>query len=140
MIQHLTTAPGGFAHVLVAIDKFTEWIEYKPITKLSANRVVNFICDILHRFGFPNTIITYLGSNFHSHKFWEFYGNSAIEVKYILVAHPRANGQIELANSLIPDGLKKRLYDTNIKKGGKSIHELPLAVYGLRTQPSKATG
>jgi hypothetical protein len=72
MIGPLTIAPGGFAHVLVAIDKFTKWIEYKPLAMLSANRVVTFICDILHYFGFPNTIITDLGSNFHSHQFWDF--------------------------------------------------------------------
>jgi hypothetical protein len=62
-------APGGFTHVLVAIDKFTKWIEYKPIAKISVDQVVGFICDILHRFGFLNTIITDLGSNFHSHEF-----------------------------------------------------------------------
>jgi hypothetical protein len=95
--------------MLVAIDKFTKWIEYKPITKLSADQVVSFICDILHRFGFPNTIIMDLGSNFHSHEFWEFCECSAIEVKYVSVAHLRANGQVERANSMILDGLKKRL-------------------------------
>jgi hypothetical protein len=69
MIGPLTTAPGGFTHVLVAIDKFTKWIEYKPIITLSIDRVVTFICEILHYFGFPDTIITHLGSNFHSHQF-----------------------------------------------------------------------
>jgi hypothetical protein len=64
MIGPFTTAPGGFTHVLVANDKFTKWIEYKLITKLMPGIVVNFISDILHRFGFPNTIITDLGSNF----------------------------------------------------------------------------
>jgi hypothetical protein len=49
--------------MLVAVDKFTKWIEYKPITKLFVDRVVSFIYDILDRFGFPNTIITDLGSN-----------------------------------------------------------------------------
>jgi hypothetical protein len=67
MIGPLTTAPGGFTHVLLAIDKFTKYMEYKPITKLSADQVVSFICDILHQFGFLNTIITDLGSNFYSH-------------------------------------------------------------------------
>jgi hypothetical protein len=43
-------------------------------------------------------------------------------------------------NGLIIDGLKKRLYDENSKKGGKWVHELPHVVWGLRTQPSKATG
>jgi hypothetical protein len=37
MIGPLTTAPEGFTHVLVAIDKFMKWIEYKPITRLSAD-------------------------------------------------------------------------------------------------------
>jgi hypothetical protein len=65
--------------------------------------------DILHRFGFPNTIITDLGSNFHSHQFWNFCECCAIEVKYVSVAHPQANGQVERANSMILDDLKKRL-------------------------------
>jgi hypothetical protein len=64
MIGPFTTAPGGFTHILVAIDKFTKWIKYKMITKLSLDRVVDFISNILHRFGFPNTIIMDLGSNF----------------------------------------------------------------------------
>jgi hypothetical protein len=69
MIGPFTTAPGGFTHMLVAINKFTKWIKYKPIAMLSADQVVTFICDILDRFGFPNTIMTDLGSNFHSHQF-----------------------------------------------------------------------
>jgi hypothetical protein len=130
MIGPFTTAPGGFTHVLVAIDKFTKWIEYKPIAKLTADRVVDFISDILHRFGFPNTIIMDLGSNFTANQFWEFCKNACIEVKYISIAHPRANGQVERANGMIIDGLKKRLYDENSKKGGKWIHELPHVVWG----------
>jgi hypothetical protein len=140
MIGPFTTAPGGFTHVLVAIDKFTKWIEYKPITKLTPDRVIDFISDILHRFGFANTIITDLGSNFTANQFWEFYENVCIEVKYVSVAHPRANGQVERANGMIIEGLKKRLYDENSKKGRKWIHELPHVVWRLRTQPSKATG
>jgi hypothetical protein len=41
---------------------------------------------------------------------------------------------------MIIEGLKKRLYDENSKKGGKWINELPHVIWGLRTQPSKATG
>jgi hypothetical protein len=41
---------------------------------------------------------------------------------------------------LILDGLKKRLYDENSKKGGKWINETSSVVWELRTQPSKATG
>jgi hypothetical protein len=140
MIGPFTMAPSGFTHVLVAINKFSKWIEYKPIAKLTPDRVVDFISYILHCFGFPNTIITDLGSNFTANQFWEFCENACIEIKYISVAHPRANGQVERANGMIIDGLKKRLYDKNSKKGGKWIHELPHVVWGLRTQSSKATG
>jgi hypothetical protein len=140
MIGPFTTAPGGFTHVLVAIDKFTNWIEYKPIAKLTPDRVVDFIFDILHHFSFPNTIITDLGLNFTANQFWEFCENACIKIKYVSVAHPRANGQVERANDIIIDGLKKRLYDENSKKGGKWIHELPHVVWRLRTQPSEATG
>jgi hypothetical protein len=53
MIGPLTTVPGGFTHVLMAIDKFMKWIEYKLITKLAVDRAVTFICDILHRLASP---------------------------------------------------------------------------------------
>jgi hypothetical protein len=52
------------------------------------------------------------------------------------VAHSRANGQVERANGLILDGLKKRLYNENSKKEGKWFHELSSVVWGLCTQPS----
>jgi hypothetical protein len=109
----------------------SKWIEYKPIAKLTPDRVVDFISDILHRFGFPNSIITDLGSNFTANQFWEFCENACIEVKYVSVAQPRANRQVERANGLIIDGLKKRLYDENSKKGGKWVHELPHVVWGF---------
>jgi hypothetical protein len=57
-----------------------------------------------------------LGTNFTAHQFWEFCDNMKIEVKYVSIAHPRANGQVERTNVKILDGLKKRLYDENSKK------------------------
>ena len=78
--------------MLVAVNKFTKWIEYKPIVKISSDRVVDVISDIIHQFGFSHTIITDLGSKFTSQSFWDFCENSCIEVKYASVAHPRANG------------------------------------------------
>jgi hypothetical protein len=41
---------------------------------------------------------------------------------------------------MVLDALKKRLHDTANSKGGKWIKELPNALWGLRTQPSKPTG
>jgi hypothetical protein len=40
---------------------------------------------------------------------------------------------------MVLDALKKRLHDAANSKRGKWIKELPNALWGLRTQPSKAT-
>jgi hypothetical protein len=50
----LKKAKGGFEYIFVAIDKFTKWIEYKPLVKYSATNAVEFIQDIMHRFRIPN--------------------------------------------------------------------------------------
>ena len=91
---------------------------------------MDFICDILYRFSSPNTIIIDLGSNFTSETFWDFCERCAIDVKYVSVAHPRANRQVERANDMILEGLKKRLYEANSKIGGKWIFELPDVICG----------
>ena len=65
----LKKAKGGFEYIFVAIDKFIKWIEYKPLAKYSAAKVVEFIQDIMHRFGMPNRIITDLGSPFTAAEF-----------------------------------------------------------------------
>ena len=49
---------GGYSHLLVGVDKFTKWIEVKPITKVTSVQAVEFFLDIVYRFGIPNTIIT----------------------------------------------------------------------------------
>jgi hypothetical protein len=41
---------------------------------------------------------------------------------------------------MVLDALKKRLHDATNTKGGKWIKELPNALWGLRTQPTKPTG
>ena len=69
MIGPLITGPGRFNHVLVAVNKFTKWIEYKQIVKISSDRALDFISDIIDWFGFPHTIITDLGSNFTCYLF-----------------------------------------------------------------------
>ena len=53
MVGPLKKAPGGFTHLLVAIDKFTKWIEAKPITTIDSKEAVKFFLDIVYRFGVP---------------------------------------------------------------------------------------
>ena len=43
MVGPFKTARGGMTHLLVAVDKFTKWIEAKPIKKLNGPTAVTFI-------------------------------------------------------------------------------------------------
>jgi hypothetical protein len=57
-VGSLRQAPGGFTHLLVAVDKFSNWIGTRLIVNVRSEEVVLFFTDIIYRFGIPNTIIT----------------------------------------------------------------------------------
>jgi transposase InsO family protein len=119
MIGPFKPAPGGFRWVYIIIDKFSKWIEYKPLVSGTAKKAAELLNDIIHRFGLPNSIITDLGSTFTGNNFWNFCDDRGIVVKYVSVPHPRANEQVERANGMILDALKKILYMANDKHPGR---------------------
>jgi hypothetical protein len=119
MIGPFKPAPSNFKCVFVLIDKFSKWIEYMPLTKASSEKAIEFLDQIIHRFGLPNSIITDLGTQFTSSVFWDFCDERSIVMKYKSVAYPRANGQVERANAMILDALKKRFYRENDKAFGR---------------------
>jgi hypothetical protein len=92
MIGPFKPPPGNFKCMFMMIDKFSKWIEYMPLTKASSGKVVEFLDQIIHRFGLPNSIITDMGTQFAGSIFWDFCDERSIVIKYVLVAHPRANG------------------------------------------------
>ena len=65
----LKTAVGGYSHIFMAIDKFTKWIEVKPVTATTAAKAAEFIEEISHRSEVPNRIITDLGTSFTGYEF-----------------------------------------------------------------------
>jgi transposase InsO family protein len=135
----LRKAPGGYTHLLVAIDKFSKWVDVRPITNLRVEQAVTFFTDIVYRFGMPNSIITDNGSQFTGRKFLEFCNKYHIRVGWAAVAHPQTNGQVERANGMILQGLKPRSFDRLNKFGQKWLQKLPAVVWSLRTTPSRAT-
>jgi ribonuclease HI/transposase InsO family protein len=140
LVGPLQKAPGGFTHLLVAIDKFSKWIEVRPLNSIGSEQVVAFFTTIIHRFGIPNSIITDNGTQFTRKKFLDFCEDHHIRVDWAAVAHPMTNGQVERANGMILQGLKPRIYNDLNKFGKRWIKELPSVVWSLRTTPSWATG
>jgi transposase InsO family protein len=140
IVGPLRKAPGGYTHLLVAIDKFSKWVEVRPSTNLRAEQAVTFFTGIIYRFGVPNSIITDNGSQFTGRKFLEFCDKFHIRVDWAAVAHPQTNGQVERANGMILQGLKPRIFDRLNKSGRKWLQELPAVVWSLRTTPEQSHG
>jgi transposase InsO family protein len=121
IVGPLRKAPEGFTHLLVAIEKFSKWVEVRPITNLRAEQAVTFFNDIIYRFGVPNSIITDNGSQFTGIKFLEFCDKFHIRINWAAVAQPQTNGQVERANDMILQGLKPRIFDRLNKSGRKCL-------------------
>jgi hypothetical protein len=84
----LKTAPSGFTHLLVAVDKFTKWVEAKPIRKLDGKTALKFVKDIVVRFGIPHRIITDNGTNLSQGEVEEYCHHNGIRLDLASVAHP----------------------------------------------------
>jgi hypothetical protein len=65
---------------LVAIDKFTKWIEVKPVTCPRLTEYSTSWMNACIATDYPHRIITDLGSNFNNHQFWEYCESREIDV------------------------------------------------------------
>ena len=92
MVGPLKKSLGGFTHLPIAVDKFTKWIEAKPITNIHSEEVVKFFLDIIYRFGIPNCIIIDHGTNSTEKNFLDFCDRYGIRIDWALVGHPHTNG------------------------------------------------
>jgi hypothetical protein len=121
LVGPLQKAPGGYTHLLVAIDKFSKWIEVRPLNSIRSEQAVAFFTNIIHHF-------------------LDFCEDHHIRVDWAAVAHPMTNGQVERANDMILQGLKPRIYTDLNMFGKRWMKELPSVVWSLRTTPSRAMG
>src|SRR5438105_402050 len=140
MVGPLQRSPGGYTHLFIAIDKFTKWIEAKPVATITAAKAKEFFQDIVVRFGVPNRIITDNGTQFTGFEFKDWCKELGIKICYASVAHPQSNGQVERANGMVLQGVKSRVFNRLKPYAGKWARELPSVLWALRTSPSQATG
>ena len=68
--------------MFVTVDKFTKWIEARPISVIRFEQAVLFFLDIIHHFGVPNSIITDNGMQFTRKKLLRFYSEFHIWVDW----------------------------------------------------------
>src|SRR3954453_5068185 len=106
MIGKFKTAKSGYKYLLFAVDKFTKWIEAKPVKKADRKTATKFLRELIYRFGYPHSIHTDNGKNFAKGEMAKFCKEKGIRLDLAAVAHPEANGQAEHANQSVLHGLK----------------------------------
>jgi transposase InsO family protein len=125
--------------MLVAVDKFTKWVEATPVTTQDSTAAINFIKSIVFRFGVPHSIIIDNGTNFTSKEFKNYCESMGIKLKFASVAHPKTNEQVEKANSLLCNRIKKRLLAPLEKAKHAWVDELPSVLWSMRTTSNATT-
>ena len=122
------------------VDKFTKWIEAKLVKTAESGPIIDFISEVVHRYGVPHSIITDNGSNFTVDEVKSWCGKMGIKLNYASVYHPQTNGQVEWANSLIMSGIKPRLVRSLTESNTQWVEELDSVLWGLRTTLNRTTG
>ena len=140
MVGPFKTARGGLTHLFVAVDKYTKWVQAKPINKLDGPTAVKFIIELVIRFGIPHSIITDNGTNFAVGALAKYCEKVGTRLDLASVAHPQSNGQVERMNGLILQGLKPRLEEPLHRAAGTSVEELPSVLWSIHTTPNRSTG
>ena len=58
MVGPFSKSPCHKTHLLVAVDKFTKWVEVEPVSRVDVASAVRFFKKTATRFGYPHSIIT----------------------------------------------------------------------------------
>lgn len=86
---------------------------------------------ILTCFGMPKTLISDNGLQFAENSFLGWCQERHNELCFTLLAHPHANGKIEMSNRTFMNGIKKRL--DNVK--GNWLEDLPSVLWSYQMTP-----
>ena len=129
-------AVGNKKYLLVGTNYFTKWVEVEPLANIRDMDAKRFFWkNIVTRFGVPHMLISDNSLQFDSKMFRRYCGELGITNKYSTPAYPQGNGQAEVVNKVIVNGLKKRLDDAK----GKWVEELPHVLWTYRTTSCRST-
>ena len=137
LVGPLPKSTGQRQYIIVAVDYSTKWVEAKALARIREAEVIQFFMEyIVFRFGVPRVVVTDNGTQFVGEDFENTLNQ--LKVKHIKasVAYPQANGQVEITNKAILQGIKKRLLEVK----GNWTDELPNVLWGYRTTPRTSTG
>ncbi|GKV21495.1 hypothetical protein SLEP1_g31472 [Rubroshorea leprosula] len=72
---------GGVTHLVVGVDYFTKWVEARPLSSLTSEKVEDFVfSSIICRYGIPNQIVADNGTQFNCSSFRDFCSSYGIKL------------------------------------------------------------
>jgi hypothetical protein len=114
-------------------------VEVKPVMKCDGHTTVKFLKDIILRYGYPHNIITNNDTNFSAGDFARFCEEKN-QLDIASVAHPWANGQVEITNALVFYGIKPRLIEPLERTLESWLEEFLAVLWSVRTTPNLSNG
>ena len=121
----------------MGIDYFTKWVEVEALATITEKNVRSFVWRyIICRFGIPRVFVSDNGRQFDNNPFRDFCSQLGIKNHYSSLAHPQANGQVEVTNRSLLKIIKTWL------EGAKGIwpDELPSILWAYRMTTRTPTG
>lgn len=85
--------------LIVAVDYFSKRVEAEAVVKIDEATTQKFLWkNICCMYGIPRVLISDSGIQFSSQKIREQCEIMTIQQGFVAVAHPQANGQVEVSN------------------------------------------
>ena len=132
----LPRAPGNKRFLIAATDYFTKWVEAEPLSNIRDVDTKRFLWkNIVTRFSIPWAVISDNGTQFESRLFKGFCSDLGIRNFFSLSGYPQSNGQAEVSNKVILNGIKRKLEAVK----GKWVKELLSILWTYRTTVQKST-
>jgi len=86
------------------------------LADITTNNVIFFLWkNIIYRFGITKILITNNGTPFDSYKMKKQCQRLHIEHQLSSISHPQKNGQVELTNKVLLNGIKKKITEARLK-------------------------
>ena len=123
--------------LVVGIDYFTKWVEVEALATITEKNIRSFVWrNIIYSYGILRVLVFYNEKQFDNNAFRDFCSKLGIKNHHSSLAHPQANGQVEVTNRSLLKIIKTSL------EGAKSIwpDELPSILWEYRTTARKPIG
>ncbi|XP_074371237.1 uncharacterized protein LOC141712263 [Apium graveolens] len=114
-----------------------KWVKAQPLSATTEEAAKKFfIKHIILRFGILKICVSDNGTRFIGNKFRRFLHHFGVHQKFNSVAHPQGNGEIEVVNEIIFQGIKTTLIETK----RRWAEELPWVLWAYLTTTRSSIG